>query len=139
MARLVRRLASVGLILVAIDFFDELASGLPAAGAPELRADLGTGVAALTIAVFTTPLVLSLLVDVPLLLWAERRSRAKMVALGVFGMGLSLVAAALATSVVGFALAFAIANPEGRLAVDDSRIPSHDQHRQCRTKLSRQN
>jgi MFS transporter, FSR family, fosmidomycin resistance protein len=114
--RLARRLASVGLILVAIDFFDELASGLPAAGAPELRSDLGAGVAALTIAIFTTPLVLSLVVDVPLLLWAERRPRAKMVALGVFGMGLSLVGAALATSVVGFAVAFALFAPASGLA-----------------------
>jgi MFS transporter, FSR family, fosmidomycin resistance protein len=103
-------------VLVGVDFFDELASGLPAAGAPELRLALGAGVAALTVAIFTTPLVLSLLVDVPLLLWAERRSRSRMVALGLLGMGLSLVAAALATSVVGFGLAFALYAPASGLA-----------------------
>jgi MFS transporter, FSR family, fosmidomycin resistance protein len=103
-------------VLVGIDFFDELASGLPAAGAPELRAELGAGVAALTVAIFTTPLVLSLLVDVPLLLWAERRPRGKMIALGLFGMGLSLVAAGMATSVLGFGLAFALFAPASGLA-----------------------
>ncbi len=103
-------------MLVGIDFFDELASGLPAAGAPELRADLGTGVAALTVAIFTTPLLLSLVVDVPLLLWAERRSRSRMVALGLLGMGLSLLGAALSTSVVEFGLAFALYAPASGLA-----------------------
>ena len=65
---------------------------------------------------FTAPLALSLLVDTPLLLWAARRPRAKMVALGLFGMGLSLVLAGLARGVVEFGIAFALFAPASGLA-----------------------
>jgi MFS family permease len=114
--RLARRVSSVGLVLTSIDFFDELASGLPSAGAPELRTALDTGVALLTFVVFTAPQLFALLVDTPLLVWAERRGRGPMVALGLFGMGLSLVLSGLARTPLEFGLAFALYHPASGLA-----------------------
>jgi len=114
--RLSRRLSSVAFVLTGIDFFDELASGLPSAGAPELTLALGASVAALTLAVFTVPQLFGLLVDPPLLLWAERRGRARMIALGIAGMGASLIGAGLARSAVEFALFFALYFPASGLA-----------------------
>lgn len=103
-----RRALSTGFVLAGIDFLDELASGLPAAGAPELRAALATTVTGISMAVFTLPLLISLCVDTPLLFWAERRRRSLMVALGLFGMGASLLLAGVAGSVLVFGGAFAL-------------------------------
>jgi MFS family permease len=114
--RLARRVSSVGLVLTSIDFFDELASGLPSAGAPELRTALDTGVAVLTFVVFAAPQLFAMLVDTPLLVWAERRGRGPMVALGLLGMGLSLVLSGLARTPLEFGLAFALYHPASGLA-----------------------
>ncbi|HEY3495775.1 MAG TPA: MFS transporter, partial [Polyangiaceae bacterium] len=103
-----RRALSTGFVLAGIDFFDELASGLPAAGAPELRADLEATVTGITVAVFTLPLLVSLFVDTPVLFWAERRGRSRMIALGLFGMGAALILAGCAGTVPAFGAAFAL-------------------------------
>jgi MFS transporter, FSR family, fosmidomycin resistance protein len=103
-------------VLTAIDFFDELASGLPPAGAPDLRAEFSTSVTLLTLLVFTAPQLFSILVDTPLLIWAERRPRAQMVALGLAGMGVSLLGAGLARSALEFGIAFALFGPCSGLA-----------------------
>lgn len=129
--RLARRLSSVALVLTSIDFFDELASGLPSAGAPELRSALDTGVAALTFVVFTAPQLFAMLVDTPLIAWAERRGRAPMVALGLFGMGLSLVLSGLARTPLEFGLAFALYHPASGLACSlaQASLMDHDPER----------
>jgi MFS transporter, FSR family, fosmidomycin resistance protein len=114
--RLARRLTSVGLVLTSVDFFDELASGLPSAGAPELRSALDVSVAALTVVVFTAPQLFALVVDTPLLVWAERRRRSSMVALGLAGMGASLLLSGLARTPLEFGLAFALYHPSSGLA-----------------------
>jgi MFS family permease len=114
--RLARRVSSVGLVLTSIDFFDELASGLPSAGAPELRSALDVGVAVLTFVVFTAPQLFAVFVDTPLMLFAERRGRGPMVALGLFGMGLSLVLSGLARTPLEFALSFMLYSPASGLA-----------------------
>jgi hypothetical protein len=129
--RLARRVSSVGLVLTSIDFFDELASGLPSAGAPELRAALDIGVAVLTFVVFTAPQLFAMLVDTPLLVWAERRGRGPMVALGLFGMGLSLVLSGLARTPLEFGLAFALYHPASGLACSlaQASLMDHDPER----------
>ena len=129
--RLARRVSSVGLVLTSIDFFDELASGLPSAGAPELRTALDMGVAVLTFVVFTAPQVFALVVDTPLLVWAERRGRGPMVALGLFGMGLSLVLSGLARTPLEFGLAFALYHPASGLACSlaQASLMDHDPER----------
>lgn len=129
--RLARRVSSVGLVLTSIDFFDELASGLPSAGAPELRSGLDTGVFVLTFVVFTAPQLFALVADTPLLVWAERRSRGPMVALGLFGMGLSLVLSGLARTPLEFGLAFALYHPASGLACSlaQASLMDHDPER----------
>jgi predicted MFS family arabinose efflux permease len=129
--RLARRVSSVGLVLTSIDFFDELASGLPSAGSPELKSALDTGVAVLTLVVFTAPQLFALLVDTPLLVWAERRRRGPMVALGLAGMGLSLVGSGLARTPLEFALAFALYHPASGLACSlaQASLMDHDPER----------
>jgi MFS transporter, FSR family, fosmidomycin resistance protein len=129
--RLARRLSSVGLVLTSIDFFDELASGLPSAGAPELRGALDTSVAVLTVVVFTAPQLFAMVVDTPLLVWAERHRRAPMVALGLFGMGLSLLLSGLARTPLEFALAFALYHPASGLACSlaQASLMDHDPER----------
>jgi predicted MFS family arabinose efflux permease len=126
--RLARRVSSVGLVLTSIDFFDELASGLPSAGSPELKSALDTGVAVLTFVVFTAPQLFAMVVDTPLLVWAERRGRGPMVALGLAGMGLSLVASGLARTPLEFALAFALYHPASGLACSlaQASLMDHD-------------
>jgi MFS transporter, FSR family, fosmidomycin resistance protein len=126
--RLARRVSSVGLVLTSVDFFDELASGLPSAGAPELRTALDTGVAVLTFVVFTAPQLFALLVDGPLLVWAERRGRGPMVALGLAGMGVSLVLSGLARTPLEFGLAFALYHPASGLACSlaQASLMDHD-------------
>lgn len=86
------------------------------AGAGELRSELETGIAPLTFAILTAPHLASLLIEAPLLLWAGRRRRGAMIALGLFGMGLSVGAAALASTPLELALAFALYAPASGLA-----------------------
>lgn len=129
--RLARRLSSVGLVLTSIDFFDELASGLPSAGAPELLVGLDTGVAVLTFVVFTAPQLFAMVVAPPLIAWAERRGRGPMVALGLFGMGLSLLLSGLARTPLEFGLAFALYHPASELACSlaQASLMDHDPER----------
>jgi MFS family permease len=109
-------LASAALALTVVDFWDELASGLPTAGAPAVRSAFGVDVATLTFVVFTLSGLLALVVTTPLLLWAERRPRASMIALGLLGMAVSVGLCGLSGSVAVFALAFALYAPACDLA-----------------------
>jgi MFS transporter, FSR family, fosmidomycin resistance protein len=129
--RLARRLSSVALVLTSVDFFDELASGLPSAGAPELQSAFDTSVAVVTLVVFTAPQLFALIVDTPLLVWAERRERAPMVALGLLGMGVSVLLSGLARTPLEFGLAFALYHPSSGLACSfaQAALMDHDPER----------
>ncbi len=72
--------------------------------------------AGLSLAAFTAPQLLALLVDGPLLARASRYGRAPMIALGLLGMAVSVLAAGLAPSLWVFALAFALFSPASGLA-----------------------
>lgn len=67
-------------------------------------------------AVFVAPQLLSLLVEAPLLVWAERRARHWVLALGLAGMALSLWSSALAPHALFLGMALALYAPASGVA-----------------------
>ncbi len=99
-----------------MEAFDEAASGLPVTALYALGDDYEANVAELSAAVFVAPYLFALLLDGPLLLWAERFERRRMLALGVTGMALSILGCAAAPNLLLFALAFGLFSPASGLA-----------------------
>jgi MFS family permease len=99
-------------IVVSIAFLDELASALPSAGAPDVRASFPVAYAGLATALLSAPMVAAVVLE-PLLLAASDRWRNTRVALA---SSLAVLAAAFAlaaqsSSLVGVGLALAVAFP----------------------------
>lgn len=81
---------------------------MPSAGAFELQASFDASVAALNAGIFVVPLLVALLVEGPLLLWCERFARARVLGLGLAGMGLGALGCALAPDLGWFAAGFSV-------------------------------
>ncbi|HEY6723211.1 MAG TPA: MFS transporter [Polyangiaceae bacterium] len=105
------------MVLVSFAFFDEFASGVPAAAAFAVREGFESDVTALALAVLVAPQVLSLGVEPLLVLWAGRRHRPTVLAVALAGMALALCCAALAPDLASFGLAFALYAPASGVAV----------------------
>jgi MFS family permease len=122
-----RALRVVPLLLVSFAFFDEFASGVPAAAAFAVQQEFGSGVTSVTFAVLVAPQVLSLGLEPMLVLWAGRRRRPTALGVALGGMALSLGLAALARDLSSFGLAFALYAPASGVALGLAEASLMDQ------------
>lgn len=95
--RSARRVTAFAWILLSVDFLDELASGVPAAGASEIQLAFGVSNTAIG-ALITAFGLLALVLEPPLFFLSDRYPRRWFVCGGLFGLGLSCLAAALSPS-----------------------------------------
>ena len=100
-------------LLFAVAFYDELASGMPTAGAADVVADLHLGATGYAMAVFAVPWLVAIVVETPLLAWSDRRRhmRPKLVALGLLGLAAGLLVTAHAHTAWALSLGVALYGP----------------------------
>ncbi|KIG17742.1 hypothetical protein DB30_02775 [Enhygromyxa salina] len=89
-----------------VDFLDELGSGVAPLSAADIRDDLGVAYGGIALVLLVAPLLLSMLVEGPLLLLSDRWRRDRVAALCVGLMGGFMIAAACTSSAWTLALAF---------------------------------
>jgi MFS family permease len=83
-------------LLIGVDFLDELGSGVPFLGAPGIQSDFGTSYGMAAGWPQTALLLLSVVLEPPLLLLADRHPRKRFVVGGLVLLGLLTLAAAFA-------------------------------------------
>lgn len=84
------------LLLLAVDFIDELCSGAPTIGGPQIRSEFGLAYSNLSLLLLSVPLAVCLFVEAPLLLWAAKRAGRHGVAYAMVAQALAFLVAALA-------------------------------------------
>ena len=84
------------LLLLSVDLIDELCSGAPSIGGPQIRSEFGLAYANLSLLLLTVPLAVCLFVEAPLLLWAAKRGGRHVVAYAMVAQGLAFLLAACA-------------------------------------------
>lgn len=84
--------------LIALGFLDEVGVGVPISGAGRLKEALGLGASAVTLALFTIPIGIALVVEPPLLWLASKLSRSRAIAAGLTGVALAALATACVRS-----------------------------------------
>jgi MFS family permease len=97
--------SSAALALVFVDFLDELGSGLAPVSAADIRDELGLAYGGAALVLLVAPMLLSLLIEGPLLLLSDRWRRDRMAGWGLVAMGLCMLLSASASSAWVFALA----------------------------------
>lgn len=85
-------------MLVFVDFLDELGAGLTPVSAADIRDELALAYGGAALVLLVAPLLLSLVIEGPLLLLSDRWRRDRMAALGMLAMGLCMLLAACASS-----------------------------------------
>jgi hypothetical protein len=105
-------------VLLALPLLDEFSGGLSVASVPTFSRATGARLALLSSAILAAPM-LSGLLEAPILAWTDRRKtkRHVVVAVGVFGIALSLSLVSMAHGVVGLALASALYGPMSGIAL----------------------
>jgi MFS family permease len=103
-----RRLTSLTALLFAIAALDELASGVPSSGAPDIERALALSHAGTTAILFLVPGIVGLVLD-PVVFWlAERLGRPLLIRLGLALHAVAAFAAAWAPGPVSLAFAMAL-------------------------------
>lgn len=103
-------------LVLSVGFLDELASAVPSAGAPDVRAAFGVGgpvgFTSLIVALLAAPLVVGVLLEAPLLAASDRWQRRHLaLAASLVVMAAAYAAAGAAPSLVLVSVALAIAFP----------------------------
>lgn len=98
--------SSAAIALVFVDFLDELDAGLTPVSAAEIRDELALAYGGVALVLLVAPMLLSMVIEGPLLILSDRWRRDRMAAFGVFAMGLCMLLAACAPS--GWTLALAL-------------------------------
>jgi MFS family permease len=98
-------MSASALALVFVDFLDELGAGLTPVSAAEIRDELALAYGGAALVLLVAPLLLSLLIEGPLLILSDRWRRDRMAALGLLAMGLCMLLGACASSAWTLALA----------------------------------
>lgn len=96
---------SAAFVLAFVDFLDELGAGLAPVSAADIRDEFGLAYGGAALVLLVGPLLLSLLIESPLLLLSDGWRRDRMAGIALFVMGLCMLAAAVAPSAWVFALA----------------------------------
>jgi MFS family permease len=123
------------LLLLAVDFLDELASGIPTVGAPaiQLSFDLSHGMAAGWI--LGGMMLLSLLLEPPLFIAADRYPRRWFVCGGLLAMGLVCLAAAVAPIYAVLLVVLALYGPASGCGVTLAQATLMDAHPESRERI----
>ncbi|PRQ05115.1 MFS transporter [Enhygromyxa salina] len=115
-----------------VDFLDELGSGVAPLSAADIRDDLGVAYGGIALILLVAPLLLSMLVEGPLLLLSDRWRRDRVAAICVGLMGVFMVSAACARSAWLLALAFGAWGSAGGLGCGLSQALLMDAHPDAR-------
>jgi MFS family permease len=99
-----------------VEFADEFASGVPYASAYAIQSTLGVGGAALNAWTFFVPQIVALIIEPYLILRSERWGKRLTLAVGLWGMGISLLLGALAPTPEVLGLSVALYFPSSGLA-----------------------
>lgn len=93
-------------LLLLVDLLDELCSGVPVLGAPDIRADLSADYLSAAWALLVLPVGLGVLVESPILVWSDRWKRTRVVAVALAAEAALILAASRAESswMLGLAL-----------------------------------
>jgi MFS family permease len=129
------RFARLTLVLLYVEFLDELGSGVPGMGAPEIQAgfDVSYGMAAGWLQMAF--LVLALVLVPPLMLLADRYPRRRFVLGGLVGLAVCSWLAALAPSYALLFLALAFWGVSSGLGVSLSQATLMDAHPERRERM----
>ncbi|MEO8699045.1 MAG: MFS transporter [Kofleriaceae bacterium] len=105
-----RRLVSVTILLYAVAVLDELASGVPTAGAPDIERTFGLAHSHTALVVFVVPGIVALVIEPIVFLLSDRFPRRWFIAGGLAGMAAAALLSAIAPTpeilVVAFSLWF---------------------------------
>ena len=96
-------------LLLGLEYLDELWSGATSVAAPVIRSDLGLTYAALTLVTLSGPSVLALWIEPPLLLWLAGRGGRMRLPVAALCLSAGLMAAAFATGPTGLLLGMTFA------------------------------
>ncbi|HVH04851.1 MAG TPA: MFS transporter, partial [Myxococcota bacterium] len=106
-----RGLGSLAGLLVGITFLDELATGVPFAGTPEVRGEFGVGYGAAAGWLLAAAGALALVLEPPLFLLADRRPRRPFVVSGLVGVAAACFLGALAPTYAWLFVALLLYGP----------------------------
>jgi predicted MFS family arabinose efflux permease len=103
-------------VLVALTFLDELWGGVLVIEAAGIESDHGFGHGAVSLLLLSLPGLVAAFIEAKLLLWAERRARAPLIAAAQLVVGLCALVAAWAESPWWLGAALAVSSPAGGIA-----------------------
>lgn len=98
--------AAAAAALVYVDFLDELGAGVAPVSAADIRDEFAVAYSGIALMLLVAPLLLSLVVEGPLLLFSDRWKRERVATACVAAMGVAMLVAASASSAWMLALAF---------------------------------
>ena len=101
------RITRFAALLLSVDFLDELVWGAPMVGAPGIRETFGIDYATSGGVLFTIPLLLSMVLEPPVFVLADRYGKKRFVCGGLAMMAVLYLAAGLAPTFTTFAAALA--------------------------------
>jgi sugar phosphate permease len=98
--------AAAAAALVYVDFLDELGSGVAPVSAADIRDEFAVAYSGIALMLLVAPLLLSLVVEGPLLLFSDRWKRERVATACIAAMGICMLVGASASSAWMLALAF---------------------------------
>jgi MFS family permease len=98
--------AAAAAALVYVDFLDELGAGVAPVSAADIRDEFAVAYSGIALMLLVAPLLLSLVVEGPLLLFSDRWKRERVATGCIAAMGVAMLVAASASSAWMLALAF---------------------------------
>jgi MFS family permease len=116
-----RRITVLTALLLGVDFLDELWSGVPSVGAPGIQASFGLSYTRVAGILLVAPGLLSLLIEPPLFLLADRGSKRRFVLWGLLALGLCQFLAAAAGNAWVLLIALVLAAPLSGIGVNLSQ------------------
>ncbi len=130
-----RRFTRLTVLLIAVDFLDELASGIPFVGAPGIQRDLGISYGQAAGWVLTSFGLLALVLEPPLFLLADRYPRRFFVCGGLLAEGLICLLAGFAPGFGTLLVAVALYGPASGVGVGLAQATLMDAHPDDRERI----
>jgi predicted MFS family arabinose efflux permease len=118
-----------------VELFDELASGVPFAGSPAIRATFSTSYAATTSVLLLVPALVALVLEPIIFLAADRWPRRHFVRAGIAGMAVFSLAAACAPNPLFLSLAVALLAVSAGTGVSLAQATLVDLHPEARERV----
>lgn len=134
-SRLLHRVGWLTLLLLGVDFLDELSSGVPTVGAPDLQGAYGLSYTAASLAIFVAPLAVSMLLEPPLFVLADRYPRKPFVLGGLLVLAACQITCGLAPGAAVLVAALALSAAAGGCGVTLSQATLMDADPERRERL----